>query len=318
MNTLDIRHNSPTRWILTGGSGFIGTNFLQTSKAEDGDIVVLDRRKPLWLVIKPWIRYIEQDTREIDSFRHELIPGSVVIHMASVSYPGKAEKMIESDIQDNVLGTVRLAQACVDQGVGAFIFLSSGGAIYGDQSISPINENAYPQPKSAYGVMKLTNEHYLRIINQLRGMPVALLRVANPFGRWHSGAGQGAINVFLKKILLGEPLEVWGSGTQVRDYIPVQDVIEAMRLIGRSFRNGCEAFNIGSGDGRSLNDVLEAIKIATNISPTVSFSSARNVDVETNILNIQKMQTWFNWKPTTLFQTALRDTWDWVRSTNES
>src|SRR5262245_31014380 len=91
------RPTSPTRWIVTGGGGFLGTNFLQGSRPEDGEIVVISRHAPRWPVLRPWIRYIEQDVREVEAYRSELTSGSVVLHLANTSYPGKAEKVMESD-----------------------------------------------------------------------------------------------------------------------------------------------------------------------------------------------------------------------------
>lgn len=311
----DIGANEPVRkWIITGGAGFLGTNFLQSSTPEDGEIVVLDRRISKWQVVKPWIRYIDQDVREIEAFRSELEPNSVVVHMASVSYPGKAEHMIESDIQDNVLGTFRFANACADQGVGAFLFLSSGGAIYGDQPMSPIPEEANPKPKSAYGAMKLATEHYLRIINQLRGLPIANLRVANPFGPWHPGVGQGAINVFLHKIINGEEIQIWGDGEQVRDYIPVADACDAIRTIGKKFKQGCEAYNIGTGEGRTLNEVLRVAGVVTGKVPNVKFSQGRVVDVDSNVLDPAKINTQFGCRSETSFDRALEKTCEWIAS----
>lgn len=304
------------KWIVTGGAGFLGTNFLQSSAPEDGEIVVLDRRISQWQVKKPWIRYIDQDVREIEAFRSELEPNSVVVHMASVSYPGKAEHMIESDIQDNVLGTFRFANACADQGVRAFLFLSSGGAIYGDQPMSPIPEEANPKPKSAYGAMKLATEHYLRIVNQLRGLPIASLRVANPFGPWHPGVGQGAINVFLHKIIHDEEIQIWGDGEQVRDYIPVADVCSAIRTIGKGYKEGCEAYNIGTGNGMTLKEIITAIHNVNGIMPNVIFGSARSVDAEKNILDCRKMESSFDWRSASPFSEALSECWNWIRSEN--
>ncbi|MEO5927990.1 MAG: NAD-dependent epimerase/dehydratase family protein [Patescibacteria group bacterium] len=304
----------PSRWILTGGSGFLGTNFLQQSRAEDGEIVVISRHPSRWPVIRPWIRYIEQDIREIESIRQELVPGSVVVHIASGSYPGKAEKMIESDIQDNVLGTIRLAQACADQGVRSFVFLSSGGSVYGDQTISPIREDASPLPISAYGAMKLTIEHYLYIIHHLKGLPVVSLRVGNCFGRWHTGSGQGAVNVFLKKVLDGQSIEIWGDGEQVRDYVSAEDVCYAIRTVGLQHVKGYDTFNVGTGTGYSLKDILARIERVTGITPQITYLPPRNVDVQSNVLDTTKIRERFGWEPSRPFEAALADTWEWVKA----
>lgn len=304
----------PSRWIITGGSGFLGANFINSLHDDDGEVVVIDRYASRWPSLRAGLRQVEQDVREVESYADELIKDSVVVHMASSSYPGKAEKVIESDIQDNVLGTVRLAQACADRGVGTFIFLSSGGAIYGDQPATPIKEDANPKPISAYGAMKLTIEHYLSIIHNLRGLPIACLRVSNPFGKWHKGTGQGAINVFMQNVLNGKEIEIWGEGEQLRDYIPAQDVANAIRTVGLRFGSGCEAFNIGTGSGRTLKDVLSEIEKISHQAPKVSFLPARSVDVASNILDSSKMREWFGWQSATPFSTAMEETWNWVKS----
>ncbi len=302
----------PTRIIVTGGAGFLGTNFLQGAVPTDAEIVVISRHQARWPVQRPNIRYIEQDIRELESYRNELIPGSVVIHMASSTYPGKAEKVIESDIQDNVLGTVRLAQACAEAGVAHFIYLSSGGAIYGDQGVSPIPETAPTVPVSAYGVMKLTVEHYLRVIHNLRGLSVTCLRVSNPFGPWHDGLRQGAINVFLHKAMHGEPIEIWGDGSQVRDFIPVEDVTRVLWMIVRQPRTGYEIYNIGTGKGRSVNEMLEALRLVLKRDIPVKHAPARAVDVAANVLDISKAERELGWKPEADFQASLVALADWA------
>lgn len=301
------------RWIITGGAGFLGTNLVQSLSPEEGEVLVIDRFQPRWKVDRPNVRYIEQDVREVESYKHELLPGSVVVHMASNTYPGKAEKAIESDIQDNLLTAVRLANACVDAGVKSFIFLSSGGAIYGDQTTFPIKEDARLSPVSAYGAMKVSVEYYLTVIHHLHGLPTALLRVANPFGQWHRGTGQGAVNVFMKNILDGKTIEIWGAGEQIRDYIPARDVAESIRVVGLGFDAGCEAFNVGTGQGRTLLEILSALEKITGLKPQIIYKPSRGVDVDKNIIDASKIYERFGWKSTTDFETALCETWDWVK-----
>jgi UDP-glucose 4-epimerase len=299
---------------VTGGAGFLATNLLHALRPEDGDVVAIDRKSPRWPVVRPGIRYVEQDAREIGSFRRELVPGSVVVHMASSSYPGMAEHVIESDIQDNVLGTIRLAEACADAGVRALLFLSSGGTVYGNQPMSPLPEDAPTKPVSAYGAMKLATEQYLHIIHHLRGLPVACIRPSNPFGPWHEGKGQGAINIFFAKILRGEDIEIWGDGSQVRDYIPVEDVASAIRTVGLSFMDGSDTFNVGTGVGQTLSSVLKETERILGMSAKVRTMPARPVDVSSNVLDARKIKERFGWEPSIPFGDAVRRTAEWARS----
>ena len=299
------------RWVITGGSGFLGTNFL-SQIGEDIEAVVISREAPVWPVRRSQIRYVEQDVREVEAYRNELIPGSVVVHMASNSYPGKAEKAIESDIQDNVLGTIRLAQACVQQGVRALIFLSSGGAVYGEQSIVPISENANLRPISAYGAMKTSIETYLAVLHHVHGLPVAILRVGNAFGPWHHSS-QGAINVFMRKLQKDEPIEIWGDGKQIRDYVYAPDVARAIYIVSQNFNSGFEVFNVGTGQGRGLTEVLKSCELVTGKRALIHFYEARDIDIRVNVLDAKKIQTKFGWQPMVSFERALAETWKWVQ-----
>lgn len=318
MSDVQSSVSSPTRWILIGGSGFLGTNLLHQLRPEDGEVIVISRHAPRWPVIRPGIRYIEQDMRDVESFRHEILSGSVVVNLASSSYPGKAEKMIESDIQDNVLGTLRIAQICADQGVRSFVFLSSGGAIYGNQTTSPIREDANPRPISAYGAMKLTIERYLDVINHLKGLPVVALRIGNCFGKWHSGSGQGALNVFLHKVKRGESIEIWGDGEQIRDYVFAEDVADAIRRVGLGHAAGFDVFNVGTGVGRSLKDLLASVQAITGLSPDVRFLAARNIDVQRNILDTTNIRERYGWTPRHSFEDASASVWKWMQESSSS
>ncbi len=306
--------DAPKRWVLTGGTGFLATNLIRVLRPEDGEVVAIDRRPPVWPVSAPHFRYVEQDFREAEAYRDLITQGSVVVHMASSSYPGKAEKTVEADIQDNILGTIRLANVCADAGVAAFLYFSSGGAIYGNHGTLPLVETSDLRPVSAYGVQKLATEHYLRIIHQLRGLPVALIRIGNPFGKWHSGRGQGAINVFFERMHRGEPIEIWGDGSQTRDFIFAEDAARAVRSIGQSFHSGCEAYNIGTGTGRTLNEMLDLVQAVTGIVPVVRRLPSRSVDVQYNALDCGKIARTYGWSPAYDTERAMRDTWEWVRS----
>ncbi len=301
----------PARWILIGGSGFLGTNLLHVLSPDDGEAVVIDRLPSMGSLL-PGTRSIEQDFREVDSYRDEIVPGSVVVHMAASSYPGKAEKIIEADIQDNIQGTVKLANACADAGAAALVFFSSGGTVYGERGLHPIPETAPTEPISAYGVMKLSCEHYLRVTSRLRGLPVAILRISNPYGRYHRGSGQGAINVFFECLRTGKPIELWGDGSQTRDFVFAEDVARAVRLVGLRFRSGCDTFNIGSGEERSINSALAAVSACAGIPPDVRRSSVRDVDVQRNCLDTARIRERFGWTPDVAFEDGLRRTWAWM------
>lgn len=303
--------SSSTPWVLIGGSGFLGTNLTHELISRGQSFIIIDRFPPR-LDLPEGSRFFEADVREFGVYASLIQSGSVVVHLAANSYPGASERMLETEIQDDVLPLIRIANHCADVGAAALLFCSSGGAIYGDQDIIPIPEETMLWPKSAHGVMKLTSEHYLRVISMMKGLSIALLRISNPYGLWHSGKKQGIVNVLMSSILRGDPIELYGDGLQARDYLFSSDVASAMYRIGASFRGGSEAFNIGSGIPRTLEDVIQRIFVVTEREVEVVRRNARIVDVRTNALDISKMQKWFGWNPETSFDEGLRKTWEWV------
>jgi UDP-glucose 4-epimerase len=301
------------QWILIGGSGFLGTNLAKALSAEGKRCLIIDRNPPRWSHDERLVSFVQADVRDPSTIRSLIEPGSIVVHMAASTFPGKPNCLLEAEIQDDALPTVQLANICADNGVAAFLFCSSGGAIYGDQDISPIHEGVVPVPKSTHGAMKLATEHYLHIISEMRSLPVAFLRIANPYGPWHGGKRQGIVNVAMMAMLRNEPIDIYGDGLNERDYIYVEDVMRAIIAIGRTFRSGCEAFNIGTGVSRTILDMLEATLIITGIRLDVRMVPDREADVRRNALDCTKIQRHHGWSPSTPLDEGLKRTWDWMR-----
>ncbi len=306
-----MQPSPPRRWLITGGGGFLGQNLVRVLRPEDGEVVVVARHAPYW-PLPSRVQCLECDVRDVDAYRSFIDPETVVVHLASSSYPGRAELMLEADIQDNILATVRLANACADAHARAFLFASTGGALYGDQGRTAIAESAPTRPVSAYGVLKLSSEHYLRVLNELRGLPIAFLRMSNPFGLWHGRRAQGALNVFAERVRAGEPIDLWGDGSHVRDYVFAEDVAHAIRAVGLGFRSGCEAYHIGSGEGQTLAQMIDALFSFTGRRVPVRSLPRRPVDVAYNVLDCTKIRDAFGWTASTPFVDGMRRTWEWT------
>ena len=163
------------------------------------------------------------------------------------------------DIETNLLGTVRLLNQVVKAKVGKVVFLSSGGTVYGPPQEVPIVETHQTNPICSYGITKLAIEKYLDLFFQLHGIDYTVLRLSNPFGeRQRIQSSQGAVAVFLGKALRKEKIEIWGDGFVVRDYLHVSDVVSAM-IASIDYQGSDRVFNIGSGSGVSLNEVVDGI-----------------------------------------------------------
>ncbi|OOG48540.1 NAD-dependent epimerase [Rhodanobacter sp. C01] len=242
----------------------------------------------------------------------------VCFHLISTTTPAPSNANPVADIESNLAGTLRMLEHAVKAGVQKVVFASSGGTVYGIPGAATLRETDSTDPICSYGIGKLAIEKYLHLFHRLHGLDYAILRLANPFGeRQRTRSSQGAVAVFLDKALKGEPIEIWGDGTTVRDYIYVEDVVSA--LISAAGHQGTERiFNIGMGYGLSLNQVIDAIERVCGAPVSRKYLPARAFDVPRNVLDIERASRSLNWSPQISFEQGLARFADWLRQTIES
>src|SRR3989339_4271 len=167
------------------------------------------------------------------------------------------------------------------------IYFSSGGTVYGNYGKRAIKETDAQNPFNAHGAMKLAVEKYLQVFSHVHGLNYIILRPGNPYGRTiDNHKNQGIIDIFLKKITNNEPLEIWGDGKIVRDYIHINDLTGLIiKIIENEVNN--EIFNAGTGIGTSINELIKIIKKTTGKNITVNYRGTRNFDVKYNIINLK-------------------------------
>lgn len=216
-----------------------------------------------------------------------------VFHFLSTTTPASAEGDPLLDLRTNVDQSVELMQLCVDAGVGRLYFASTGGAIYGAQGRADYREDDRPLPVSPYAIGKLTIEHYLRYFEVVHGLRSTTLRISNPYGpRQPLHGRQGLIPIALRHVLQGEPVTRFGDGGMVRDYLYVADLIEMiLRLVPREPAHA--VYNLGSGVGHSVTNVLDAVRRVTGIDFQIVERPVPATFVDRVVLDVQRYRDEF-------------------------
>jgi UDP-glucose 4-epimerase len=300
--------------LVLGGNGFIGSHIVDKFLAEGNRVRVFDKykehyRKPLAAVD---YRYGDFGNRGL--LMEALADIDIVLHFISTTLPKTSNDDPAFDVQSNVIETLFLIEQCIAQKVKKIIFISSGGTIYGTPLKLPIPEISVTEPECSYGITKLTIEKYLALFNRLYGLEYTILRPSNVYGsRQNPDNIQGAISVFLGKVARGEPIQIWGDGEVVRDYIYIDDMVDAVSK-ATNINTPDRIFNIGSGQGVSLNEIIKVICQVTKRDTCVEYHEKRIFDVPEIYLDVRRAQQQLNWSPTTSIEVGIKRTWDFIQS----
>jgi UDP-glucose 4-epimerase len=283
------------RIVLIGGNGFIGSSLANYLARMDYEVLVFD--KIFTSKFNEKIATFTGNFEKRDDLNAAIQSGDCVIHLAATSVPVNSGKDITGDIEHNVLPSVRLFEVCAVKGVDRLIYASSGGTIYGVPRYTPIDEFHPLNPNSVYGMNKLSIENYLRYFSDKYHFKSIVLRISNPYGpRQVPFRGQGVISTFLASVLLNKPIHVWGDGSAVRDYLYIDDLTMAFESAIK-YSGQHRIFNIGSGIGYSINQIIENIQDLTHTKPLILFEQESDVEVHANILNNSLAKLELNWVP---------------------
>lgn len=317
--------SSPVCLVL-GARGFIGSHLTDALLAQGAHVRAFDRPgiqtvKGVVEDKRAGLTVLEGDLVSTKDIEAALEGVDVCYHLVSTTLPRSSNLDPAYDIETNLLGTLRLLDAAVRQKVQHVVFTSSGGTVYGNPQVTPIAEDHPTDPTCSYGIMKLAVEKYLALYQQLHGLRSTVLRLANPYGeRQRIESSQGAVGVFLGKVLRGEVIDIWGDGTVVRDYLHISDVVRALlfplQYMSASTHSalGTQVFNIGSGQGQSINNLIETIAHVTGCHPEVNYLPGRGFDVPVNVLDISKVQKHLGWVPNVSLNDGLARTWAWMQA----
>lgn len=299
--------------LVIGGCGFIGSHIVDELLSDGQSVAVFDRqperhRFPLEQVI-----YMYGNFNDRMAMTEALVGVDIVYHAASTTFPSTANIDPVSDVRDNLVSTLQLLDLMRDMSTKKIVYLSSGGTVYGPPQIIPTPEDHPLQPINSYGIVKATIEHYLMMYRDLYDLPSVSIRASNPYGerQGHSGV-QGVISTFLNQTAAGEDLEIWGDGEVVRDYLHVTDLARACILAGKT--SYCGPINIGSGEGQSLNDIIDILRTVADQDFKVTYKPARLIDVKRSVLDVSLAKSEFDWSTTIPLREGISKTWNWLNA----
>jgi UDP-glucose 4-epimerase len=302
-----------SRVLVTGGAGFIGSRLVDRLLREGHEVTVLDNllagtaenlEEHLSSIS---LHMIKGDVRNSRAVKEAVRGASAVFHLAAlVDVPLSVENpVLTNDV--NVRGTLSMLEASFAENVDRFIYISSS-AVYGEARYLPINEEHPTAPLSPYGVSKLAAENYCRNYHEIHGLETCCLRLFNVYGpRQHANSYSGVISTFIRKIRSGESPVVYGDGKQTRDFIHLDDVIDACMLAMKSPRTDGGTFNVGTGKPttiRELADVITELSGKTSLKPV--YKKPRKGDVKNSYADINRARKSLNFKPKTELKNGLK------------
>ena len=283
--------------LLLGSFGFIGTNIIKYIDAHRHDVSVvafdrfpthLDANVTFESVTKVYSGDFSDEYLLERVFEENKI--ELVIHSLSASVPSSSQDN-EFDLIFNVLPTIGLLNQMVKHDVKKIVFISSGGAIYGDHYVDKTGhtEEEVLFPKSAYGVSKLIIEKYLYLYGVQHGVRSLVLRLSNPYGPYHYSQKQGIINIALERALDGKPFEIWGDGNGRKDYIYIEDFCAILMRLVENWQEQYTVVNVGSGDLLSVNEIVGVLKEKVNNEFSWTYKNANILDVQNFRLSLSKL-----------------------------
>jgi UDP-glucose 4-epimerase len=306
--------------LVTGGAGFIGSHVADAYLARGHSVSIVDN-----LVtgkkenVPQGAEFVEMDVR--DERIHELFERhggfDIVNHHAAQIDVRISVRDPRYDADVNVAGLLNVLEGARRWQAKRFVFVSSGGVVYGDATERPIPETAAKRPESPYGVTKLVGEYYLRCYRLLHGLDYVALRYSNVYGPRQDPHGEaGVVAIFSNRILANQPITIFGAGEQTRDYVFVGDVVAANMLVSEArLSDGTEiddrAFNVGTGTETSVNELARELMRAAAREVPVEYAAERPGELQWNSLQTGRLNA-LGWKASVPLAQGLGRTYRWI------
>lgn len=284
--------------LVIGAGGFIGRYVCRALLQAGYSVTAADIHQPAPSALSTsQFKHIQLDITKVVDFNDLIADTDLVVYLACTLLPQTSNERPVYDVQSNLVPVVALLEAIRFSNRTRLVFASSGGTVYGEMQQSPMPETHQTTPLCSYGIVKLTTEKYIHMYRNLYGVKAVSLRISNPFGVGQNPLRpQGAVGVFLNSIKQNNSIKIWGDGTLIRDYIWVEDVANAF-VAAATYEGSYSVFNIATGVGSSLNELLSHLFAITDHTVAVEYLPSRAFDVAANTLSIELAKSELEWSP---------------------
>lgn len=292
--------------IVFGGEGFIGKHLVDDLLEAGDEVTVFSRKRHQ--DSEGGVRYIFGDFMNANDIEQAIQGQEYVYHFITLTNPAISDLDPYVDIETNVKMSVHLLESCVKNGIKRVIFPSSGGSIYGNTDNVTLRETDAAFPISPYAIGKQSVEGYLRYFNTKFGLDYLTFRVSNVYGEGQNTAGNkhGVIPVFLQRVLAGEPVQIYGDGSMVRDYIYVKDFTRLVVKVAK-LETKHHLYNVGSGVGDDINEILTTIETVTGRNSAREYKEAPATYVQKVVLDCRRALEEFGEFSSTPLSTGIRN-----------
>lgn len=297
------------RVLVTGGAGFIGSHVAEALRAAGHEVLVLDDLSAGERGNVPaGVRFDQVDIRDraavlraVETFR----PEAINHHAAQTNLRFSVEHPV-ADARINVLGTLHVVEAALAVGARRFLYVSSGGAIYGEPARLPADEETPVHPLAPYGFHKFLGEELLRLAALQGGIATCTLRYGNVYGPRQNPKGEaGVVAVFATQLLRGERPTIFGDGSKTRDYVFVEDVVRANLLAMENAPPGAR-YNIGTGRPTTDQRIFDLVRAAVGANLTPIYGSNRPGEVDHIYLDCSRAERELGWRPEVPLEEGIR------------
>jgi len=298
--------------IVTGGAGFIGSNIVDRYVSVGHEVLILDNLSSgHFNYINKKSKFVHVDIR--DSYKLDLIiqdfkPDIINHHAAQMDVRVSLTDPI-FDAETNIIGTLNIILAATKYGVKKIIYSSTGGAVHGEPKVLPVNEEDDVVPDCAYGISKHTPEHYLKLYAKLEGLDYTVFRYPNVYGPRQSNETAGVISIFIRQMQAKEPVNLYGYGNPIRDYVFISDICDANDIALTKGSNSI--INLGSNKGTSVKELFTLISKHMIYDQYPNLLPLRKGEINSIFLSNDKAKQLLDWSPTIDIEEGIKMTIEW-------